>query len=60
MKTEQLTLSSPKKIHEFTGPGEGSDQIKSDTIDGLPLEALVISSSSMCSFMGAKSPWSNS
>lgn len=45
LESEQATIQYP-----------GGDE---EEINGLPLEAMVISNSSLCSFMGARSPWPN-
>jgi hypothetical protein len=59
MKTEALATPSPESSLKFIDPAQNNIRLDSDENPDLPLEALVISNSGMCSFMGAKSPWAN-
>lgn len=59
MKTEALAPSSLESNLKFSDPAQNNSRLDSDENPDLPLEALVISNSGMCSFMGARSPWAN-
>lgn len=60
MKTENQVSPSLENIQASIDPVEKNSRIDGDKNPGLPLEALVISNSGLCSFMGARSPWANS